>query len=271
VTNASENTTFDLNGFSQTLAGLRRSSTAVSQVSTVTNSSTTPSTLTLNQSSTQTFSGRITGALTLAKAGNGTLTLSRSDALASSVSVMIDAGAISVSSSHTITALRLNGSWMPAGTYTSANSSGRIAGTGSLVVTTNGPIGFATWIDGFTSLTTEQKQASADPDADGISNQLEYILNGHPAQTNRAILPSITRTTTDLVFTFTQREESHTTTTQVFQSSSDLSQWTSLNITAPTAAEVSFGPSTNGARTVTIRIPLSRAQNGRLFGRLVAP
>lgn len=271
VTNASENTTFDLNGFSQTLAGLRRSSTAASQVSTVTNSSTTPSTLTLNQSSTQTFSGRITGALTLAKAGNGTLTLSRSDALASSVSVMIDAGAISVSSSHTITALRLNGSWMPAGTYTSANSSGRIAGTGSLVVTTNGPIGFATWINGFTSLTTEQKQASADPDADGISNQLEYILNGHPAQTNRAILPSISRTTTDLVFTFTQREESHTTTTQVFQSSSDLSQWTSLNITAPTAAEVSFGPSTNGARTVTIRIPLSRAQNGRLFGRLVAP
>ena len=271
VTNANENTTFDLNGFSQTLAGLRRTSTAVSQVSTVTNSSTTPATLTLNQSSNLSYSGRISGALTLAKAGNGTLTLSRSDALASSVSLMIDAGAISLSTSHTITALRLNGAWMPVGTYTSANSSGRLAGAGSLSVTSNGPIGFSAWIDGFASLSSEQKQASADPDADGISNQLEYILNGNPQQANRSILPNLSRTATEFVFTFTQREESHTTTTQVFQSSSDLNQWTSLNITAPTAAEVSFGPSTNGARTVTIRIPLSRAQNGRLFGRLVAP
>jgi hypothetical protein len=75
--NIADNTSFDLDGFPQTLAGLRRSSTNTTQVSTVTNSSATPATLTLNQSTTLAYSGRITGNLTLAKSGTGTLTLTR--------------------------------------------------------------------------------------------------------------------------------------------------------------------------------------------------
>ena len=71
-----ENTTFDLGGFNQTLAGLRRTSTHATQVSTVTNSSPTASVLTLSQSANLTFSGIVSGNLTINKAGTGTLTFS---------------------------------------------------------------------------------------------------------------------------------------------------------------------------------------------------
>ncbi len=266
--NVTDATTLDLNGFSQTLAGLRRTSTNTTQISTVTNSSTIPATLTLLQNSPLTYSGRITGTLSLAKSGSGTLTLSRSDALGSSLNLMLDGGALSLSSAQTIAGLRLNGVWMPAGTYTSSHPSGRIAGTGSLIVTTNGPVNFTSWIDGFPALSTAQKLPTADPDGDGINNLLEYTLNGSPTLAGTSILPTATKNATHFVFSFTQREESHGTILQSFEYSSRLDAWTPLNITSPTAAEVTLGPSSNGARTVTIRIPLSASENSRLFGRL---
>lgn len=268
--NVVENTTFDLGGFSQAIAGLRRTSNNSTQISTVTNSSNTPSTLALNQSSNLIYSGRITGALTLAKSGGGTLTLTRGDALAATLSVLLDGGAISISSAHTISSLRLDGAWMPPGTYNAANASGRIVGTGSLVVTSGGPIGFASWIDGFTTLTAGQKFPTADPDNDGINNLLEYVLNGTPTLANAAILPVATRDSTHLIFTFTQRVESHATTAQVLEYGGDLTGWTPVNITTPTAPEVSFGPVSSGFRTVTVSIPIVSAPNGRLFGRLRA-
>ncbi len=261
-----ENTTFDLAGFSQTLAGLRRTSTNATQVSTVTNSSTTPATLTLNQSTAQTFSGIITGNLTLGKSGSGTLTLSNANALAASLTVILDGGALNLASTHTITALRINGVWQPANTYTSANSSSRISGSGSLIVTTAGPIGFSSWISGFPGLS--DATASGDPDSDGVSNLLEYVLNGIPNIANSAILPLPSITATHYVFTFTQREESAATTTQTFEYSPTLSGWTSVNITAPTGPEVAFGTSASGARSVTISTPKASGPNGSLFGRL---
>lgn len=268
--NVTDPTTLDLNGFSQTLAGLRRSSSNATQVSTVTNSSTTAATLTLNQSSNLTCSGRITGALSVAKSGSGTLTLSRSDALGSSLNLMLDGGAISLSSAQTIAGLRLNGVWMSAGTYTSSHPSGRISGTGSLIVTTDGPINFTSWIDGFSSLNAAQKLPTADPDGDGINNLLEYALNGSPILASVSILPAATKNATHFIFSYTQREESHGIIMQTFEYSSRLDVWTPLNITSPTAAEVTLGPVSNGARTVTIRVPLTASDNGRLFGRLTA-
>ena len=175
-----DNTTFDLNGFPQILAGLKRTSTSTTQVSTVTNSSATAATLTLNQSTALSYSGRITGNLTLAKSGSGTLTLTSAATLDPAISVMLDGGALSLAAPYTITALRINGVWQPIGTYNSANSAGRIAGTGSITVTTAGPTGFGTWIDTFPGLTTEQKLPTADPDLDGHSNLEEFAFGGNP-------------------------------------------------------------------------------------------
>lgn len=70
---------FDLAGFSQTLGGLaseQRSNTSNAAFkTTVTNSSGTVATLTVNQSSDRVYYGEITGALNLVKTGTGKLTL----------------------------------------------------------------------------------------------------------------------------------------------------------------------------------------------------
>jgi len=268
ATSATENTSFDLAGFSQTLAGIRRSSTSTTQLSTVTNSSTTSATLTLNQASNLSYSGRITGDLTLIKSGAGTLTLSNTSALASSLTVSIDAGALSLNATHTITALRLNGVWQAPGTYTAANSSARILGTGSLVVTSAGPSGFGAWIDGFAGLSAAAKLPDADPDADGIANLLEYVLNGLPTSADSGILPVPSLTPTHFVFSFTRREESAATTTQIFEYGSTLGAWTSVPITSPAGPGVSLGTPAGGLRSVTVSVPRSAAPDGRLFGRL---
>ena len=265
--NVTEATTFDLNGFSQTLAGLRRSGTNSTQVSTVTNSSSTPATLTLDQPTSLTYSGRITGNLTLAKSGAGTLTFSGGATLDPAISIALDGGVLNLSSAQTITALRINGVWQPAGTYTSSNSSGRI-GSGSLLVTTNGPSGFSLWIDGFTTLSPGQKLSAADPDQDGVSNLLEYVLNGIPTTRNSSILPAPSLTPTHFVFTFTRREESAATTIQIFEYGSSPGTWTPVNITSPAGGEISLGPLSGGIRTVTVSIPRTAAVAGKLFGRL---
>ncbi|OAI57011.1 hypothetical protein AYO49_00395 [Verrucomicrobiaceae bacterium SCGC AG-212-N21] len=77
---AAEDATFDLNGFSQTVAGLQRSGAGSGAGgSIITNSGTAASTLTVNQSGTTTFNGIIqdgTGGVNLTKTGAGSLTLS---------------------------------------------------------------------------------------------------------------------------------------------------------------------------------------------------
>ncbi len=183
--NIVENTTFDLNGFSQTLAGIKRTSTNATQVSTITNSSSAPATLTLNQSATLSYSGRITGNLTLVKSGSGSLTLTNTAVLDATLSLMLDSGSLNLSTNQTIAALRLNGTWQAAGTYNASNGQGRISGSGTLTVTSSGPSGYATWIDSFGSLTSAQKLTTADPDGDGASNFEEYAFGGNP------LLPSV--------------------------------------------------------------------------------
>ena len=101
-----------------------------------------------------------------------------------------------------------------------------------------------------------------------MNNLLEYVLNGTPNIANPGILPAPSLTATHFVFTFTRREESAATTTQIFEYGSNLGTWTPVNITAPTGAEVSLGPLSGGIRTVTVNIPRASAPGGALFGRL---
>ena len=72
--------TFDLAGFAQTIGGIRTTASVTEGTRTVTNSSGTAATLTVNQSSNTTYDGRFTGALALTKQGAGILTLSGSTA-----------------------------------------------------------------------------------------------------------------------------------------------------------------------------------------------
>jgi hypothetical protein len=263
-----DQTTFDLNGHSQTLAGLRRTSTSTTQISQVINSSNARARLTLRTSAALTYSGTITGNLTLTKTGASTLTLTNANALSPSLFVMLDGGALSLSSHQTVSALRLNGIWQPPGTYHSLNTSGRISGTGSLIVTTPGPIGLSHWMNNYPGLS--DTDAHADPDSDGIPNLIEYVSNGEPNRTDPTNPIVSSQNATHYLFSLTQRGEALTTTTQIFEYSTSMTDWTPIMITSPTAPEVTLGTFIDGVRTVTISIPKSAAPQGRMFGRLRA-
>jgi len=129
--------------------------------------------------------------------------------------------------------------------------------------------GFGVWISDFTSLSDHSP--TADSDQDGTKNLLEYILGGNPSISDTHILPTLDASGANFVFTFTRREQSTNDTTQVFEYGTDLSSWTALNITAPTAAAVTLGTPSAGLQSVTVTIPKTLAgPSGRLFGRLRA-
>ncbi|MBK1825522.1 beta strand repeat-containing protein [Haloferula rosea] len=128
--------------------------------------------------------------------------------------------------------------------------------------------GYATWLGLYPTLS--DTSPTGDPEKDGIENTLEYVLNGNPEVSDPSILPTLDTSGADFVFTFTRREESANDTTQVFQYGSDLMGWTDLNITPPTATEVTLGTPADGLQTVTVTISKSLAVDGKLFGRLTA-
>ncbi|MFY7816930.1 MAG: beta strand repeat-containing protein [Akkermansiaceae bacterium] len=203
----------------------------------------------------------LAGTLTL---GNGT---SNSN-LADGADVIVDTGAtlqLNFSGSDTIDELTLGGVAMSPGTYTAANSGGFITGTGSLTVT-NGPISdpFLSWIES-TWPNLSDKTLSGDPDNDGISNLLEFVLkDGDPSVSNPVILPAVDASGANLVFTFYRRSASAADTTQTFEYGTNLSGWTSLAI--PGGTGVTVTDQSNGMEKVEVSV--SKGSNTSLFGRL---
>ncbi len=144
--------------------------------------------------------------------------------------------------------------------------------TGVLALSVAVPSGYSSWATG-KGLDNSNNGVTQDPNNNGVLNLLEYVLNGDPlnSESPALILPVLNVSGSNFVFSFTRREESTTDTTQVFQYGTDLSGWTSLNITAPTASEVALGTPSGGLQTVTVTISKSLAgPGGKLFGRLQA-
>jgi autotransporter-associated beta strand protein len=138
--------------------------------------------------------------------------------------------------------------------------------TGVLKVSPAPAGGFADWIDDFT---VSDPSPGADPENDGIENLMEYVLNGNPSLSDPAILPTLDASGANFVFQFTRRAESAGDTTQVFEYGTDLTGWTPLSITAPTAAQITLGTPAEGLQSVTVTIPKTlAAPGGKLFGRL---
>ena len=133
--------------------------------------------------------------------------------------------------------------------------------TGILSLTASGFFDWIGWFYGLSDITP-----GGDPDRDGISNLLEYVLGGDPSLSDPGILPVLDASGPDFVFTFTRRADSTADTVQVFQYGSDLTTWTDVNLADP---EVTLGPPYGGFQLVTVTIPKSAAVDGKLFGRLV--
>jgi hypothetical protein len=124
---------------------------------------------------------------------------------------------------------------------------------------------FTSWIGGFPGLA--DTTPGGDPDADGVSNLLEYVLqNGDPAVSSTAILPTSKTTATDLVFTFHRRSDSSADTRQTFQYSNDLSAWTDVPITNTSPVAITPNSPSPGIDKVVVTVP--KNANARLFGRL---
>lgn len=239
---------FDLNGFHQTAAGLTHSTSGSSPIGegVVTNTAATASILTLNLPANTTR--EFIGSIHLVKLGSGTQILSGPNSysgnttisagrltltsafIADSSAVVIANGAklaLNFSGSDTIATLTLGGTQVPVGTYNVSHPiyGSFFSGTGSLIVTSGpSPAPFESWMNSFQTLSAEQKLPTADPDADGVGNLLEFVLNGSPILADSHILPTASPSPTHATFTFTRREESTSSTSLAFESSTSLTQ-----------------------------------------------
>ena len=154
---AVEDSIFDLNGFNQTLGALQRSGGGVGSGggSIITNSSTTASTLTLNQASNTTFSGGIqdgVGVINLIKSGTGTLTLTGNNTMSGSITV--SGGTLAFSGTNSLGAATVNSASLSfngtntlsgllkvnSGGVVTVGGSAAIGGTGGITVASGGRV-----------------------------------------------------------------------------------------------------------------------------------
>jgi autotransporter-associated beta strand protein len=192
--------TLDLNGFNQTLAELHRHTT---HAAIVTNSSPTPSVLTIDGAANHEFSGTIengTGGIHLVKRGSSVFTLSgpftyggdtsieagtlvlASASLADDSSVHVTAGAtlhLPHGASDTVAELWVDGVRRPAGAY-DVNNANFITGSGSLVVT-SGPVTdpYEDWLaDAGLVPGAPGTGPFESADNSGVANLIQFALGG---------------------------------------------------------------------------------------------
>lgn len=131
------------------------------------------------------------------------------------------------------------------------------------------PAGYAGWI-AETDLTGEDAEASADPDGDGLPNLIEFIVGGNPEVSNLENAPSISRDPVngDFIFVFGRTSDSAYLNPFVeYSTSLEADEWTE----AP-AGNVSVEPNgmSAGVDKVTVTLPSSLSNGGKLFARLKA-
>jgi len=175
--------------------------------------------------------------------------------------------------------------WTQAGNlWTKASGSKTYTFDASTATLTIAPGGYDAWTSGH-GLSGDDADFDADPDGDGMSNGLEFVLGGEPNPANAnansaALLPTCSRNPAgDLVFTFHRKDDSESPTKLTFQWSTDLTfpspaqevSILSVSSTVDGVAVVVEEDTPDAATdTVTITVPAAKAPGGRLFCRLVA-
>jgi hypothetical protein len=163
------------------------------------------------------------------------------------------------------------------GVYVLECSATNEVGSGSVTVTIEVPaldLDFNSWISSNQyGLDINNRTINADPDKDGVSNLLEYILNGSPVVSDRNILPTLVVSGENFVFSFIQRNAAKTYAGLTFQYSSDLSTWIDVPIPVSSGSSgffnFKFKENDGASEEVSISIPkTSLGSSSGFFGRI---
>ncbi len=103
-----------------------------------------------------------------------------------------------------------------------------------------------------------------DPDHDGISNLMEFVLSGAPMVGSQAIQPKLTTVGGNLIYQYDRSHASQASITQVVQYGSDLSGWTAVTIPATSGGIVTITPGSTSDH-VAVTIP---GQGAKMLARL---
>jgi autotransporter-associated beta strand protein len=202
---------------------------------------------------------------------DGTLSLAASG-LADDATVFLSSTAIlqlGFTGTDTVDRFFINGVQLPAGVYDSSHASGRLAGSGTLTVTT-GPAATAyeTWE---TENGIEGVGSGVDSDGDGIPNGIEFVIGGDPSgpgSDSNGLLPTGTKDATHLVIVF-RRTDASIGDAPAVQYGTALDAWTpAANNTNDVVVEETNDFYGTGIDRVTVRLPIALAANGKLFARL---
>ena len=153
---------------------------------------------------------------------------------------------------------------------------------GIVTVATDGKVSFLsqgaasspydTWVSTFPFITAPaDKLPTADSDHDGLTNLMEFVLNGNPGTSDPSIAPTLNASGSNFVYSFTRRDDSEAGSTLQFQYGSDLTGWTSATIGAGSSVvgnatiNITQNASTDA---ITVSVPKTVAPGGTLFGRL---
>ncbi|MEY4244951.1 MAG: hypothetical protein RLZZ245_2536 [Verrucomicrobiota bacterium] len=255
-----------------------------------------------------TLNGVISGEGSLVKSGSGTLTLNGANtylgstevsagtlslttkSLNDEAAVLVSAGStlnLAFSGSDMVAELVLDGVTQTNGIYGKVGSGGGVIG--SPFITGDGllavgvvaePVSpYATWAAANGLSVGVNDGFEQDPDLDGIANSLEFALGGNPLASSTAVLPQLSLTADNFVFSFNRRDESEAEVALNFSWGSALVTWANeVAIGASSAAAdasgvvvtVTEGAGEGDPDAITVSVPRSNAVAGKLFGRLGA-
>ncbi|MEO7099486.1 MAG: autotransporter-associated beta strand repeat-containing protein [Luteolibacter sp.] len=234
----------------------------------------------------------------IVKSGTGTLTLSGANTytgnttvnggiLSLSIASLADTSAVVIGASGVldlphgatdqVAALTINGVVKANGTYDATTDPGFITGTGKILV--QGAVsGYASWTSSHGLTAGVNDGANDDPDFDGISNLLEYVLGGNPigaGASDTSILPIQSLDATNLTLTFHRSDLSESDTVLKVQYSTNLTTWSDFAtigaVDALPAVDITEDSPTTDLDTVVVKIPQSGNESGgKLFGRVNA-